>query len=375
MDNLDEQPIVASSQQQLHHGWVTRGKQWAHRHPYWTPIIFGGFVILLIAGAATAYALTAKPTATVQSHTTGTKKTPVKTVVYYSPLTGSQVSSEADTKQAVTGIMIENSPDARPQSGLKQAGIVYEAIAEGGITRFLALYQEAKPQLIGPVRSLRMYYLDWATPYQASITHFGGSAASLAQVKNASYRNLDLMADGYYWRTTDRVAPHNVYTSFEKLDTLNQSKGYTTSTFTAWLRQDGVPAKTQNATAIDVAVSGPLYNSHYDYDAASNTYLRSVDGEASNDREEGRIAPHVVIAMDVDMTTVLQDGYREDIATSGAGSATIFQNGTATSATWRKNSQTDPLQFIDTNGNEISLNRGQTWIIAVPKTSGGVTWR
>ena len=107
--------------------------------------------------------------------------------------------------------MIENSPDARPQSGLKAAGVVYEAIAEGGITRFMALYQTSKPELIGPVRSLRMYYLDWFAPYSASIAHVGGSLNALTEARSGKYRDLDQFFNSQtYWRASDRYAPHNV---------------------------------------------------------------------------------------------------------------------------------------------------------------------
>ena len=356
-----------------------RLRAWVHKHPQHALGIAGLLVIVLAFATATAVYFLAKPTDKVLPVAHIVKKVPkqIAPVVYYSPLTGAIVPDEATTRLPVTGIMIENSPDARPQSGLKQAGIVYEAIAEGGITRFLALYQEAKPQLIGPVRSLRMYFLDWATPYQASITHFGGSAASLAMVSNGNYRNLDLMADGssYYWRATDRYAPHNVYTTFAKLDALNSSKGYTTSGFTPWPRADGKASAAPNATSVDIQISGPLYNSHYTYDSASNTYLRNVDGQASTDREGGQLAPSVVIAMKVNMSLVLQDGYREDITTSGSGDATIFQNGVATTCTWQKNSQADSLRFIDASGKEIPLNRGQTWVVAVPNGSGSVSWQ
>jgi hypothetical protein len=110
---------------------------------------------------------------------------------FYSNLTGNLVESDAVSKQAVTGIMMENSPDARPQSGLKDSGVVFEAIAEGGITRFLVLYQEQKPQLIGPVRSVRMYYVDWVAGFNASVAHVGGSAAALSEVRNGNYRDID----------------------------------------------------------------------------------------------------------------------------------------------------------------------------------------
>ena len=296
-------------------------------------------------------------------------------VVYYLPLTGAKVADEAATTQTVTAVMIENSPDARPQSGLKDAGIVYEAIAEGGITRFLAVYQEGKPQLIGPVRSLRMYYIDWAAPYQASIAHFGGSAASLTEVSNGNYRNLDLMTGGYAWRASDRYAPHNVYTSFAKLDAFNAAKGYTSSSFTGFARQDSKMSPTTDATSVDITISSALYNPHYDYDVATNTYLRSVDGAASNDREGGQLTPSVVVALKVDMVNVMEDGWRESITTTGSGTAYVFQNGTVTECTWHKASRTDPLELLDSSGKSIALNRGQTWISAVPNNGGGVSWK
>ena len=297
--------------------------------------------------------------------------------VYYAELTGKKVEKENQKTSAVTAIMIENSPDARPQSGLKDSGVVYEAIAEGGITRFLALYQTEKPQLIGPVRSVRLYYVDWLTPYQASVAHVGGSAAALALVRGGSYRDIDqFFNSAYYWRAADRYAPHNVYTSFEKLDALNQAKGYTKSEFTGWPRQSGKAAAEPNATNIHVVISGPLYNSTYAYDAASNQYLRSHEyGGAHVDREQGQIAPDTVIVMKVDQSKTYEDGYRESIATVGSGAAYIFQNGTVVECTWSKTSREAQIEFKDAEGKAIKLNRGQTWITAVPNSGGGVSWQ
>jgi hypothetical protein len=296
--------------------------------------------------------------------------------MYYSPLTGDKVADEAATKQAVTAIIIENSPDARPQSGLKQSGVVYEAIAEGGITRFLTLHQQDKPQLIGPVRSLRPYYVDWLAPYNASVAHVGGSAVALAEIRNGSYRDIDQFFNGgSYWRSTDRYAPHNVYTSFERLDALNASKGYTTSSFTGFSRVDGKPAEVPTATSISIGISGPLYNSTYAYDKASNTYLRSQAGEPHLDREDGQIAPSVVIALKVDMSRIFEDGYRENITTIGSGGAVIFQNGVAQEVTWHKPDRNTGITFTDAEGKDVPLVRGQTWIAAVPNGTGSVTWQ
>src|SRR5690606_11343443 len=147
-----------------------------------------------------------------------------------------EVKNKEATTQEVTAIMIENSPDARPQSGLKESGVVFEAIAEGGITRFQVLYQEDKPQLIGPVRSLRPYFVEWAAPFDASIAHIGGSYNALQEVRNGQYKDIDQFFNGdTYWRSTDRYAPHNVYTNFKNLDALNTKKGFTVSKF------DGFP--------------------------------------------------------------------------------------------------------------------------------------
>jgi hypothetical protein len=295
---------------------------------------------------------------------------------YYSLLTGEEVGNEAATKQAVTAIMLENSPDSRPQSGIKQAGIVYEAIAEGGITRFLTLHQQDKPQMIGPVRSLRMYYVDWLAPYNASIAHVGGSAAALKEVRSGGYRDIDQFFNGsYYWRATDRYAPHNVYTTFAKLDALNASKGYTESVFTGFSRVDGKPSKAPNATSITINISGPLYNTSYVYDATTNKYIRSLGGKPHVDREDGQITPSVVIALKTDMVRVLEDGYRESITTIGSGAATIFQNGTVQEVTWHKPDRKTSITFTDAGGKDVPLVRGQTWISAVPNRGGSVSWQ
>ena len=335
-------------------------------------IIAGGLVILI--ASITAYLLIQsipKP-ADIPDNIAPPKPKPV---VYYSPLTGLKVADEKTTQQAVTAIMIENSPDARPQSGLKQAGVVYEAIAEGGITRFLALYQEAKPTLVGPVRSVREYYVDWLTPYQASVAHVGGSWNALKLVRNGKYRDIDqFFNSGSYWRATDRYAPHNVYTNFKRLDALNKSKGYTTSTFPSWPRADGKAADKPTATNIHINISSSLYNTQYKYDAKNNRYNRYLAGVLHKDREKGTITPSVVIAMHVDMKVVFEDGYREQITTVGSGKATIFQNGTAQNVTWRKKSRSAQLEFLDKNGKSVELVRGQTWIAAVPNGSGSVSW-
>jgi hypothetical protein len=352
---------------------LAKFRLWYHQHPRLFWIICSITVLILVAGVVTVYSLQ-KPAKTVVA----VKKTekPKPTVKYYSPLTGAKVSDQTATTKTVTGVMIENSPDARPQSGIKNSGVIFEAIAEGGITRFLVLYQQEKPQIIGPVRSLRLYDVDWLAAFDAGIAHIGGSAAALAEIRNGSHRDLDqFFNSGSYWRASDRYSPHNVYTSFDRLDTLNKAKGFSNSTFTGFSRVDGKPVAKPDATSIDITISSSLYNSTYLYDAKTNTYARSQGGAPHLDREDGQITPSVVIAMRVDETSVLQDGYREVINTIGSGEATIFQNGTAIVATWHKADPKSQISFTDSAGKDIPLVRGQTWITAVPNGNGSVSWK
>lgn len=301
------------------------------------------------------------------------KPEPIK-INYYSKLTGLLVENEEAISAPISAVMIENSPEARPQSGLKQAEIVFEAIAEGGITRFLTLFQNNKPEIIGPVRSIRMYYVNWVAAFDASIAHCGGSAEALSEVRNGNYRDIDeLFNSSYFWRASDRYAPHNLYTSAELLEKINNKKGYTKSNFTAFKRVDGKPSETLDATNIKINVSSYLFNSSYAYDVEKNTYNRFQAGEAHLDREQGQISPNVVIAIRVNEYT-MADGH-ENISTINSGEATIFQNGTAISAIWTKASPTSQIVFTDVDGSEIPLVNGQTWIVAVPNNgNGAVSW-
>ena len=341
-------------------------------------VLIGVAILAVCLGAlALFYAINQPSTPNSSNYNTGDNvNTEQPKAIYYSPLSGVEVANEVATKNAVTAIMIENSPDARPQSGLKDSEVVFESIAEGGITRFLALYQNNKPQLIGPVRSVRMYYVDWLAPFNASIAHIGGSASALAELRNGNYRDIDqFFNSSYYWRSSDRYAPHNVYTSFEKLDALNASKGYSSSTFEGFKRGDSNPIIPPAATGISVEMSYYLFNSSYSYDPSTNSYLRFQAGEPHKDREMGQISPKVVAIIKVPMTLVLEDGYRQAYQTIGSGQAYIFQNGTVKEATWSKSNKNSQIRFLDANGVDIELARGQTWISAIPADSGSVSWQ
>lgn len=373
----EEGPLPAFVSQPLSHqpGIATK-KNWFKRHKKLSIWLLVSFVILALGGGAAAYyLLTQKSDGTTANETTS--KPAPEPEKFYSTLTGAQVENYKISTQATTGIMIENSPDARPQSGLKNSGVVFEAIAEGGITRFLVIYQEQKPQLIGPVRSVRMYYVDWVAAFNASVAHIGGSSAALAEVRNGTYRDIDEFFNSTtYWRATDRYAPHNVYTSFERLDALNTAKGFTESDFKGFTRKDSKAIETPEATLINVTISGPAYNSAYAYNPTTNSYDRWQAGAPHLDREDGQISPRSVVVLDVQQTTVLEDGYRESISVIGTGKAHIFQDGGVQEVTWSKPTKAAQITFSDAEGNDVPLARGQTWITAVPANrGGGVTWQ
>lgn len=285
---------------------------------------------------------------------------------YYSPLTGKEVSEE-ETKRPVTAVMVENSPEARPQSGLKDAGVVFESVAEGGITRFLLLYQEAKPAVIGPVRSVRPQFASWVAAFDAGLAHVGGSDIPLGKLRSGQIKDLDQFFNAAaYTRVSNRAAPHNVYTSDEKLQALNKAKNYNSSTFTAWKRKKKAAASTApTAKAITVPVSTGLFNVSYAWDQASNTYIRSEGGAAHTDREQGQLAPNVVVVMQVPHD-VIKDSNKysyPDVNTSGK--AWVFQDGVVTEINWSKAGDKSQIKFVDANQKEVELNPGQTWITAI----------
>jgi hypothetical protein len=333
-----------------------------------------GIVVFVIAALAAGYWWTHKKqttTSTSQAAVVVAKK--IEKPKIYSPLTGVEVTSQDLANRPVTGVMIENSPDARPQSALDQAGIVFEAIAEGGITRFLALFQEDQPNYIGPVRSARPYYVEWAKTFDAGYAHVGGSPDALALIKTLGVKDLDQFANGNsYTRVTSRDAPHNVYTDFIKLDALNTSKGYTSSKFTPWERKADVK-QTPTASIIDLSVSGPAYSPRFTYDATTNSYLRLQEGEphyvlAKDLTTKKQINPKTVIVL-VTNYGLDNDGYHSSYKTTGSGNMYVFQDGIVSIGKWSKADTKTQFVFTDKNGLSMKLNRGQTWVTLVSSDS------
>lgn len=334
-------------------------------------IILIATVFVLLAGSAAAYVLTRKdkPAPVVAAPVELKAEEPAKPTTEASKLTGVQIDPELN-KRGVTAIMIENSVDARPQSGLLDAGVVYEAIAEGGITRFLALFQEGQPTYIGPVRSARPYYIDWLMPYGATYAHVGGSTEALQMISDLKIKDMNEFAyASAYQRVSNRYAPHNAYTNMANLDAIRSKNSWGNPDFTGLTRKADAPSKAPTATSINVAISSVTFNSHYDYDTTTNSYKRSEGGLPHTDEKSGKqLQPKVVITLVVPYS-IHPDGIHSKYQTVGSGQAYVFQDGIMQEATWTKSSQAAQIEFKDAGGRALTFNAGQTWVTAVDRAS------
>lgn len=365
---LDEHPAPApaSSRSGWRHNW--RQKLQLSWPPGKKEAIVAAVAIVLIGGGVAGFVLlsSSPPPPKAAIHKVKPKPKPAVPKTVPSTLSGLPVDPAVNTRP-VTGVMIENSMDSRPQSSLGQASVVFEAIAEGGITRFLALYQDTQPNDIGPVRSARPYYIQWAMGFDASYAHVGGSPQALANIKEWGTRDLDQFANsGAYRRISTRYAPHNVYTTISNLNQLETVKGYATSTYTGFARKPkATPAKVPTAKTIDIRISGPLYNVHYDYNATTNSYNRSEGGSPHIDALDNKqISPEVVVVLAVPYA-IQSDGKHSEYQTIGSGDAYIYQDGTMTPAKWAKADLKGQITFTDAAGKPVLLNPGKTWLTAV----------
>lgn len=315
--------------------------------------------VLLVLGSVTGYALNKILKKPFEIGSTEISFEPKTTSP--SRLTGVEIPNKLN-KRHVTSIQIENSPDARPQSGLYDAGVVFEAIAEGGITRFNALFLESKPSYIGPIRSVRPYYVELMLPFDPSFVHAGGSGDGLALVSRLKVKDIDHGANAdAFQRISSRFAPHNLYSSMDALDRVSKRRGYTKSTFDSWPRERReMPAEKVTAGKINFSISGPLYDVQYNYDKKSNSYGRIMAGKPHTDEKaKKQIKPKVVIALIMDYR---QNGIYSVYKTKGSGQMFVFQNGEVIKGTWKKSGPKSQFKFTDKNGEIIRLNPGQTWV-------------
>lgn len=327
---------------------MKRFKAFVSKHK--KPIIIISIILVAVLGAAYAFGFFDKKVS---------REAEDQQKKYYSKLTG--VETERDLAQRpVLGIMIENSEQARPQTGLDSAGIVFETVTEGGITRYLALFQEDQPVEVGPVRSIRPYFVDWAMGFDVSIAHVGGSAEALGLVEDrpeAKSLNQFTFSNPYF-RVSNRAAPHNMYARTQDLRDLQQAEGQVKSEFKEIPRSDDSPASTADATKITIDFSRPTFLVEFIYDPTSNSYTRHLAGKPHLDAETNQ-------PITVKNIVVLKMSTGQIDATS-EGEALVFKNGTVQTGKFKQTSYKTRVEITDAEGNQIPLNRGDTWFTALP---------
>lgn len=283
---------------------------------------------------------------------------------------GKIMESQDKTNFYPVAIMIENNLEAWPLSGLDKANLVIEAMTESSIPRFLAFYaNDDEIEKIGPVRSIRPYYLDWAEPYQPLLMHVGGSPEALQLIKKYELINLDqFFNDQYYWRDNWRYAPHNVYTSSEKIQNALADKELTKAfDYQSWKYKDDLALEKRPEQTNDIIINytKDYYQAKWVYNREENNYQRYQNYEIEKMSDGAKIyAKNIII--EVHKTIVLDDIGRKKITTIGEGNAWIFRDGQMIESKWKKEDSTVLTRYYDDKNNEIELNGGTTWIEIVP---------
>lgn len=298
------------------------------------------------------------------------------------------------------GIMVENHEDARPQSGLSAADVVYEVVAEGGITRFLSIFYCQSAENVGPVRSARTYFLDFISEYGASplYAHVGGAnqdgpADALTQIEDygwAGVNDMNQFSIGFptFWRDYDRLGhpaatEHTMYSSTEKLLRFAASsrelksedekgvpwtKGFIQHNF----KEDAALSQRPSSQAIHLEfwTTDPAYAVDWIYDRATNMYKRNNGGVAHIDRNNNKqlTAKNIIVLTMIE--TNANDGYENNAhllyKTKGSGKANIFMDGKQIVGTWRKDGRIARTLLLDSEGLQIKLDRGTIWFEILP---------
>jgi hypothetical protein len=330
------------------------------------------------------------------------------------PLNGKMYTTtekNAWEKRRPLAVMIENSPDARPQSGLGRADMVFEALAEGGVTRFMAMFYcdvQVEDIVVAPVRSARTYFIDWASGFNYPLyVHVGGAnvpgpSNALGQLTDYGWtgqNDLNQFSIGYptFVRDYNRVpgkelaTEHTMVSSTEKLWAVGEKRKWTNLSpqrtvnkkttggidwkegFTPVVSADDAAAASTTAPSISFEFWDGFanYGVKWDYDKATNSYKRTMAGEPHTDlNDEKQISAKNAIVLFSEEKGPINEQKHMLYKTTGTGDALIFQNGDVIKGKWTKKDRESQLQFVDAKGKEVPLVRGLTWIsVVAPKTA------
>jgi len=288
--------------------------------------------------------------------------------------------------------MVENySPDARPQTGLSSASLVFETDAEDGITRFMAVYLEDVPPVVGPVRSARVYFDDWANGMGAIFVHAGGNDDALAQLwhmpKIADVNEVRWEDQNYnptvpfFARSPARVIPHNMY-AFPPMVVAFEAHRHIA---VAGTYPDALPHKIPSSPlhrphggVLDINFSWSDYAVQYRYDRASNRYFRYMGGVPHLEASTGhQLAPSNVVVLTANIAPDPYGGPSNPgavyVQSTGTNAAYYFRDGKEFKGTWTKWHEGSRLLLLDDHGHAFKFNPGQTWIEVLP-SNGSMSW-
>ncbi len=265
-------------------------------------------------------------------------------------------------------VMVDNYSKARPQSGLDKADIVYEMLAEAGITRYMAVFYHEEAEKIGPIRSARPYFIELAKGIKGPLAHAGGSTAALALIKKLDVDDLDEIYNSgkYFWRDKDRKKPHNLYTSTDLLVQGAKAKGYKISNeglLPVGSEWDG----TDHTEDVKISYSFGKYRNEVAWHYNGEAYERKINGQANEMQNKTKILADNVIVMKAKTRVVVKNDIPySDIELTGTGDAYYFAEGKMKKGTWEKTSASSALEFKDEKGELVKFKVGKTWVQVIP---------
>lgn len=280
--------------------------------------------------------------------------------------------------------MIENRPEARPQAGISQADIVYEALMESrSMTRFQCVFNDTLPTNVGPVRSCRLYFIDIASEYKGLLAFFGGPSTGPAKIypklnKELYRKNIQVAANGItgeygtntklYWRITQRKAPHNVYTNLTKFDKFFTAPANAVSHFKF---DANTVLNGDDIKNIEIVYNKSSVDTKYVYDPTLTKYKRFIGSAPMMDANNHKqVTVTNVIIQYADTVSMNTSHGHININLFGTGKADIFVGGKHIKATWKHPSEKDITRYYDASGKEVTLLPGNTWVQEVPSDGG-----
>ncbi|MBR1630104.1 MAG: DUF3048 domain-containing protein [Lachnospiraceae bacterium] len=301
--------------------------------------------------------------------------------LFYSLLTHEPVEEELTKKRPIS-IMIENTTMALPQYGINKAGIVYECPAEGGITRFLALFDDySGMDRIGNVRSCRPYYAYIAAEFDSIYLHYGQSVQGQEVLNSGIVDDLNGL-DGaiepiVYFRSSDKPAPHNAYTSTDGINDGIEAKGYRTEInedhekgHFRFAEEENTLEDQEGEDAEVLSLYFPNDRPYYVYDEEEQLYTRYQFGDTETDANDGENVKAANLILQNVPSSVISGSYYLDINLNGSGTGKFLTRGKVVDISWSKNSNYDITHYFYENGDEIELNPGKTWVHLVENAGG-----